>query len=816
MDQNRPGSDPRYEDEIHLRDIWNLLLRNWFLIAFILFAVVGAAAWYTFTAIPVYESTATVRIDEESSNVPVLDILQTLSSGSQVETEMEVIRSRTLAKEVVSGLDLQVSVVRPRGVARAVVLGSLHVTEWAEPAVYLLEQDPVGNGYIVRDQETMERVGSVSVTEPAILPGLTFTLQPAALDYAEIVLEVFLFDEAVEAIRETVSVARPNREAGIVNIRYESADTQLVHMVPNRLAREFILDRQEVRKTEARSTVDFLEEQLDTLRIQLSAAEEALQTFKEEGQIVSLAAEASAQVTQLAALQAERNQINAERQALQELVDEIEAEAAAADPTAASPYRRMISFPSLFTNQAISELLRSLNTLDQQRGALLERRTAQDPEVQNLTQRIRDLEQQLRSITTTYLQGLNNQVSSYDETLSRFSRELEQIPGEEVQVMRLEREQQVLEEIYTLLQTRLQEARIAQAVEDPSVRVVDAAVLPVEPIKPRKALNLALALVLGGMLGVGLAFTREYMDDTIHTREDIQSASGGVPVLGLIPRIRGAGFTNGRRKVSKKERRGEATGVEALEGRLVTGKDPRNPVSEAYRSLRTNITFANPDQPPKILVFTSPLPRDGKSTTAANLAITLSQQGSSVLLVDGDLRRGVLNTVFGLPREPGLSELLVGTNGFAETLQTVDLGESGTMDFLSTGTLPPNPAELLGSQRMVDLMAHMSNIYDLVIVDAPPLTVVTDAAVVGTKADGVVMVSRASYTEKGAITYSMEQLRNVRANVIGTVLNDVDYRRDGRYNTSYGKYGYYYQFYYGDDGKRKKEKDAAKKKARKK
>jgi succinoglycan biosynthesis transport protein ExoP len=155
---------------------------------------------------------------------------------------------------------------------------------------------------------------------------------------------------------------------------------------------------------------------------------------------------------------------------------------------------------------------------------------------------------------------------------------------------------------------------------------------------------LALAMVLGLMLGVGLAFTREYMDDTIHTKEDIQAASGGVPVLGLIPKIRGAALGVGRKGRRKKKGK-EVAGLDAMEGRLVTGKDPRNPVSEAYRSLRTNITFANPDDPPKILVFTSPMPQDGKSTTAANLAITMSQQGTNVLLVDADMRRGVLNTV---------------------------------------------------------------------------------------------------------------------------------------------------------------------------
>lgn len=804
MDATYLAPDTRQEDEIHLREVWNLLLRNagWIFLVLLL-AVVGAAV-YSFTALPVYRSEVTIRIDERKSDMPVLDILRSLSTGSEVATEMEVLRSRTIAEGVVQELGLQLAVVRPRGVARAAILGHIHVEPWAPKAVYRLIRRP-GGEYAVMDAATGSPSGTVSVTRPAVVPGATFTLQPGALDYEEIEVAVDSFERTAAGLRSALNVTRPNREAGIVVVRYESADTQLVHLVLNTLAHRFIAQRQAVQKTEARSTVTFLQEQLDTLRIQLTAAEEALQTFREQGQVVSLEAEASAQVTQLARLQADRNQLDAERAALQQLVDEIEREAGRADPDQPSPYRRLISFPSLLTNQAASELLRSLNALDQQRGELLQRRTLEDPDVANISSRIRDLERQLRSVAMTYLQGLANQVRSLDQTLARFGRELERIPGKEIQQLRLQRQRQVLEEIYTLLQTRLQEARIAQAVEDPTVRVVDPAVLPPGPVKPRKALNLALALVLGGLLGVGVAFGREHFDDTVHTKEDVQLAGGGAPVLGIIPRIRVAG--NGR--PNARRRGGDpstASSSDLLEGRLVTGRDPRNPTSEAYRTLRTNITFANPEGPAKSLIFTSPTPQDGKTTTSANLAITMAQQGTRVVLVDSDMRRGVLHSVFGKERTPGLSELLLGMVAFEEVLQTVDLGESGVLDFVSSGTLPPNPAELLGSRRMGEFLERAEGLYELVILDSPPLGVVTDAAVLGTQADGVVLVARAGSTEKGAISYSVEQLRNVRARILGLVLNDVDFRRDGRYYSSYGRYGYYYHYYYGDDrkGRRKK------------
>lgn len=798
--RRRPGSgrDGRPSGEIiQLRDVWNLLSRNKWLILGFLTVAVGLAAAYTVTRVPVWDARVSIRIEEERSSMPVLDVLQTISQGSQVETEMEVLRSRTLAKEVVDSLNLQLQVTEPRGRARTELLDRIHVERWAPSSEYRLERTSQDR-YRVLDLTEGGEAGTVGTEEAAVLPGVTFTLTPGALEHDLLEIRVQGFDRTVSQLQTTMGVNRPNRDAGIVVARYESADTQLVHRVPNLLAELFISRRLQVQKIEATSTVAFLNEQIDTLRLQLNAAEEALTRFREGEQVVNLQAESQAQVTQLARLQAERNQLDAERAALQELLDEIQ-QAEEADPVARgepSPYRRLIAFPSLLRNQAASELLRSLNEIGDERADLLRRRTTEDPDVVALTNRIEELEEQLRSIATTYLEGLTNQVNSLDETLERFGSELSRIPGKELQLLRLQRQQTVLEEIYTLLQTRLQEAQIAEAVEDPSVRIVDRAELFDQPIRPRPVVNVSVGLILGLILGVGAAFTREYMDDTVHTREDMQGATRGAPVLGMIPRIREAGWKNGGRKPSRTT--AKENGVGHLESRLVTGRDPRNPVSEAYRSLRTNITFANPDEPPKTLVFTSPMPQEGKSTSAANLAITLVQQGIRAVLIDADLRRGVLHSVFKVPREPGLTNVLTDQSSLKESLRTLDLGESGRMDFLASGTLPPNPSELLGSEKMKSMLQALEDEYEAVILDSAPLNVVTDAAVLGTKADGVVLIARASVTDRGAVHYAVEQLENVRAPILGSVLNDVDYRRDGRYSSKYGKYGYYYQYYYGE------------------
>lgn len=787
---------PDLQDEIHLRDVWNLLVRNWVLIGLAIASILGATAIYTFNMVPVWEARASIRIDEQRSNVAVLDILQNISSGSQVETEMEVLRSRTLAESVVEQLALQVTTLAPRGMARAALMENVYAERWAPEARYSLTRGE-GGAYRAVDQESGAALGDFAVGQPIALSGVTFTLTSEATAWESIEVEVLSFEEAVLDLQRSTTVSRPNRDASVVNVRYESTDTVLVASVPNLLATQFIADRRDVQKTEARSTVDFLREQIDTLNAQLTTAEEDLQAFQEGEQVVSLQAQSDAREEQLITFQAQREQAAIEERSLRQLLNEIELEERELGPLEPSPYRRLIGFPQLLQNNSASEMLRSLNETERSRTDLLQRRLPEDQDVQFLTDRIRELENQLRAIATTYLQSLENTVQSLDETLDQMGTDLEAIPAQQVQQTRLTRQLDILDEVYTVLQTRLKEAEVAQAVEDASVRIVDTAILPVRPIKPRKALNLALALILGSLLGVGVAFTRDYLDDTVHTREDVQHATGGAPVLGMIPRIRrpgGGGNGKRRRTVTAEDE------LAHLEERLVTGRDPRNPVSEAYRGLRTNITFSNPGDPPTTIVFTSPVPQDGKSTSAANLCITLAQQGIQVLLVDADLRRGVLNSVFGTPREPGLTNVLLGQLNAEEAIRSVNLGESGSIDFLSTGTLPPNPAELLGSKRMGALLEALEEDYDLVIIDSAPLTVVTDAAVLGTNADGVILVARASHTDRGAIAYSVEQLRAVRAPVLGCVLNDVDVRRDGRYSSSYGQYGHYHQDYYGKGG----------------
>ena len=790
-----------HETELDLKDLWNFTVRNKVLIlcALTLGLVVGGIV--TWRAIPLYQSGATIRIEDNDPISPIISLLgPDLSPTSlRAETEMGVLFSRTLAEDVTDSLNLMIQVTKPKGVPRDFLLERIHVERWANPRTYELTRVSPGQ-FVVKDTDGNVS-DSISVGEPVVIPGATFTLSRLADQQEQITVSVSTFPRATAGVRSRLRVTRPDRTASILRVEFESTDTLLVDDVPNVLARRYIQRRLESRQRAASNTVGFLRGQLDSLSIELARAEDELQAYREGEQVVSLQAEASAQVTQLARLQADRNALDSERGALQQLLDGINREAAK-DPVRRgepSPYRRLIAFPSLLQNAAASQLLQSMNAIENDRSELLRRRTVQDPDVESLTSRIEELEDQLRSIAETYLQGLSNQVSSLDQTLRRFGGELSRIPAKELAVARLERKSSILREIYTLLQMRLKEAEIAQAAGDPSVSVLDPAVVPQGPISPRRNLNLLFGALLGTVLGVSVAAVRDFMDRTIHTREDMGEASGGAPLLGVIPQWGANGATNGRRPTATT---GRATpGV--MDPRLIALLNPRDPITEAYRALRTGIRFTRFGEAPKVLVVTSALPKDGKSTTAANLAIVLAQQGTRTLLIDADLRRGVVGGLFGYPTKPGLSNVLVGDVLVQDCIRHVEVGKDLQLHLLCAGSFPPNPAELIGSERMAALLDKLVEHYDAIVVDTAPLNLVTDAAVLGARAGGVLLVARASGTDRGALRYAADQLRAVGAPILGAVLNGVDLARDSRYGSSYGSYYARYGDYYGEQKSKK-------------
>lgn len=313
-----------------------------------------------------------------------------------------------------------------------------------------------------------------------------------------------------------------------------------------------------------------------------------------------------------------------------------------------------------------------------------------------------------------------------------------------------------------------QQIRLAEAQASNNMIVVKPAVTPQTPIRPRTATNVFLAAVVGAMIAIGAAFLIEYLDDTVKSPDDVTRVTG-LSTLGAIARLKDA----------------------SAQRQLIAWSHTKAPESEAYRTLRTNIQFSSVDKPLRSLIVTSSGPSEGKSTTSANLAIVMAQTGQKVVLVDTDLRRPVLHKTFGVPNNVGITTALLA--GDDVDLQAyLQPTEIDNLAIITSGPIPPNPSELLGSQRMKHIVERLTEIADVVIFDTPPALVVTDAAVLGRQVDGVLLVADAGGTREQALAQAVAELHKTGANVLGIVMNRLDSR-------SRGYYYYYYYYYYTDE-----------------
>lgn len=323
---------------------------------------------------------------------------------------------------------------------------------------------------------------------------------------------------------------------------------------------------------------------------------------------------------------------------------------------------------------------------------------------------------------------------------------------------------------YTSLTNNLTQVRLAEAQATSSVVVAQEAEIPTLPVRPRILMNMAVASAVGALLALGLAFLIEYLDDTIKSPDDVEQVAQ-TPTLGLIARIEGDDPTE----------------------KLITARMPRSPISEAYRVLRTNIQFGSVDKPLSSLLVTSGNPTEGKSTTAANLAVVLAQSGKRVVLVDSDLRRPMQDKYFGVSNQRGLTTALL--DGKVPVENHLQATEIENLRLMSSGPLAPNPAELLGSQRMAQVLDELEQHADIVILDSPPVNVVTDPVLLARQVDGTLVVADAGNTRRAVLARALEALRAANARLLGVALN--------RISTSHSGY-YSYSYYYSGDGQRKK------------
>ena len=735
------------ETQVSLRDYIRVLYRGRWVILLSFLAVVGATAYFTFRATPIYEATATIMIDTERSPNVGLDFLAPLGMGTRetiINNQVEVLKSRTLAQAVLEEL-------RRQGYDRTFYLFSDGKGRWS------LRAKEVEN------------------------PG----------------------DEVlIKRLQDRIKIS-PRRQTDFIDIKVQAPDPKEAMILANTIAEVYHRWSLEHSREEVRKVKEFLEEQLRKKEKDLVASELALKQYQEEHGVAELSAETEQLVEQLAGFEALYNEAKTKlgeaRTRLRYLRSQY-----------ADQLRSLDEDMLHVTSPLLEELRDKLAELEATYARLISQNYRDDHPIlanlrgqighikEKMRQEIRALVQKGLSVSDPmgYSQALleriyglmveveadSSRARALGEVVRQYEERLKQVPEKSLQLARLKRAFEVNEKIYIMMKERLEETKITEAGRIGNVFLVDPAREPLYPVKPKKKLNLLLAAIVGLGMGLGVAFLMEYLDTSIHTVEEIEKQ--GFSVLAWVPRIQVAG------------RGGEYF---MMSERLTSHLEPRSPVSESYRTLRTNLQYARASQALRSLVITSPSPKEGKSTTVANLAIVMAQAGMQVLLVDSDLRRPVLHHLFGQDKEPGLTEVVLGRASPEEVLRSTEV-EGLTL--LPCGTIPPNPAELLGSEGMHELVRQMGRRYDFVLLDAPPIIVVTDALLLSKEVDGTLLVVRAGQTDRNALLRARSLLDQVGVQAVGVVLNDIDVT--GGYGKYYYPYYYYYYYYYREEGKRRR------------
>ncbi len=417
------------------------------------------------------------------------------------------------------------------------------------------------------------------------------------------------------------------------------------------------------------------------------------------------------------------------------------------------------------------------------------------PKVQRLQAQIKEMDDQIAKER----KGITVQLrSDYDEAKARqdlLTQRLEEQKAETnamsekmVQYNILKREAEANKTLYEGLLTKLREANIAASLKSSNIRVIDPAMIPSSPARPARARNIALAFLIGLVGGVGIALLREYLDNTVKTPDDVETLAR-LPSLAVVPAFGDSASMSGKKGLLKGV---SSNGHEKRSG-LVAQHSPKSQVSEAFRSLRTALLLSQPDQPPQVILVTSALPREGKTTAAANLAVTLAQLGDKTVLVDADLRKPGIGRMLNLAsgKYAGLSSYLAGVSSL--DLVSVAHPSIPNLAAIPTGPLPPNPADLLSSHRLADAIAELRTKFKFVVIDSPPVMAATDAVILSVQVDGVLLVVRSGETPKAAFTRTCDLLVSVKSRMLGVVLNAVDANApDYYYSYRYYPYSYGY------------------------
>ncbi|MFY9733233.1 MAG: polysaccharide biosynthesis tyrosine autokinase [Candidatus Acidiferrales bacterium] len=573
----------------------------------------------------------------------------------------------------------------------------------------------------------------------------------------------------------------------LIEVGFEAEDPQLAARVVNAHLQNFIEENFRSKYDATTQASSWLSGELEELRIKVEKSEDARIAYERQNQIWRTN---------------EKQDITTEKLGdLNKAVTDAQTQLAEKEAL----YRMAVSgnvdaLPAAQANPVIQELLRHKSELAEQYLIALDQYGPNYPKVLRIAAQQKEVTQNLEKARKTLIETVEedyntsrDRVELLQQNLDRQKAEANDMAEKLVQYQILQHDADSNKQLYDGLLQKLKEAGITAGLKSSNIRIVDPALTPSSPSRPQKARNILLAVLVGLVGGVGLALFREYLDNTVKSPDDIE-ALAGLPSLAVVPSLPGLNGNYSRRA------KGDAALQSASGPRveLLSYVQPKSQISEAFRALRTSLLLSQADHPPQVILVTSALPREGKTTAAVNLAVTLAQLGDRTLLMDSDLRkpgvRRALNLTIG--KEVGLSSYLAGVSTLDEVLYPHPT--ISNLEALTTGPVPPSPADLLSSHRMREAIAELRLRFKFIVIDSPPVMAATDAVILSALTDGVLLVVRSGETPKEAFTRTRDLLTAVKSRLLGVVLNAVDSSAPDYYY-SYRYYPYAYGYGYGED-----------------
>jgi len=763
-----PAETPAYmrmpeEDQVNLRDYWRVLVkRRWTILTFTL-AVVVITAIATWKATPIFRATIKIQIDPEQTNVLPFKDTQDLGfiyaqSQEYLQTQFKVLESKTLATRVIRASNLDHN---PR------FLSEVNPTPSSKSIIWL------------RDTFGLSEKGGK-------------TDDPTSVEERRL-------DSLVRQFGGSLSTA-PIRNSRLVDVSFEARDPNLAAEVVNTLANEYIQMNFETKFNATSMASDFLAKQIVDLKAKVEKSEEELVRFSREHDIYAISDKENVILQKLSDLNTALTVAQSDR---------IQKESVWNIVQQAGPG----GFPDILRSDLIKTLESTISDLRVQKAKLDAQFKLPWPDLEKVNSQLEEAEKQLaqqkqravKNAETEYRTALQRE-KLLAQALAAQKVEANAFNQNSIQYNIIKRQVDTDKQLYDGLLQRMKEAGVSAGLKSSNIHILDQATPPRTVYKPNKVLNLSLAMAIGLMLGVGLAFFVEYLDSSVKTPDDVDRYIR-LPSLGVIPSV-SSYLPAPQRKLLAASTQGSNGSkgdgnFKAVE--LIAYYDVKSLVSEAYRSLRTSVLLSSGSgRPPKMLLITSSQMGEGKTTTALNVAITLAQTGEKVILLDCDMRNPRIHRALGFDNANGMSTFLSGNSDLSSLIQQ---SEIPNLFAVPSGRIPPNPAELVGSPRLKQGLALLEGYFDHIVIDSPPVLSVTDARILATTVDAVVLVIKGGETPKEAVQRTKRLLQDVHAHIIGTLLNNVDiHSADYYYYSKYYYYGYGKKYGYGYRSRSQEEK----------